>query len=33
MGNFDVMRETLDLCGSKRSTLRVENNSIQKMIN
>lgn len=31
--NIEVLRETLDLCGSKRASLSIDNNSIQKMVN
>lgn len=31
--NITVLKETLDLCGSKRANLMIDNNSIQKMIN
>lgn len=31
--NITVLKETLDLCGSKRASLMIDNNSIQKMVN
>jgi hypothetical protein len=33
LNNINVLRETLDLCGSKRASLMIDNNSIQKMVN
>ena len=31
--NITVLKETLELCGSKRASLMIDNNSIQKMVN
>ena len=31
--NITVLKETLELCGSKRASLMIDNNSIQIMVN